>query len=91
MVPIGVPAAAEVQPLVGKTEATVVAEEQVVVDGRVSDTPATTAADTQEVEEPAEVPSSGGRALTWRGVHVGVWVAIGAGVAVGAALWARRR
>ncbi|CAM9861799.1 unnamed protein product [Ectocarpus sp. 13 AM-2016] len=31
----------------------------------------------------------GGR--KWKGVHVGVWLAIGAGVAVGAALWSRRR
>lgn len=35
--------------------------------------------------------SSSCRGRRWKGVHVGVWVAIGAGVAVGAALWGRRR
>ncbi|CAM9938193.1 unnamed protein product [Ectocarpus sp. 4 AP-2014] len=27
----------------------------------------------------------------WKGIHIGVWLALGAGVAVGTALWSRRR
>lgn len=43
-----------------------------------------------KLQDSAEVPSSR-RGRRWAGVHVGVWLTIGAGVAVGAALWARRR
>ncbi|CAM9143517.1 unnamed protein product [Ectocarpus sp. 8 AP-2014] len=36
-------------------------------------------------------PTGGDGRRKWKGLHVGVWLAIGAGVAVGAALWSRRR
>ncbi|CAM9933620.1 unnamed protein product [Ectocarpus sp. 12 AP-2014] len=36
-------------------------------------------------------PTGGDGGRKRKGLHVGVWLAIGAGVAVGAALWSRRR
>ncbi|CAM9289577.1 unnamed protein product [Ectocarpus fasciculatus] len=39
----------------------------------------------------SSISSDGDGGRKWKGLHVGVWLAIGAGVAVGAALWSRRR
>ncbi|CAM9932238.1 unnamed protein product [Ectocarpus sp. 4 AP-2014] len=41
--------------------------------------------------ESSSSPTGGDGGCKWKGLHVGVWLAIGAGVAVGAALWSRRR
>ncbi|CAN0098464.1 unnamed protein product [Ectocarpus sp. 12 AP-2014] len=42
-------------------------------------------------ESSSSSPTGGDGGHKWKGVHVGVWLALGAGVAVGAALWSRRR
>ncbi|CAM9325928.1 unnamed protein product [Ectocarpus sp. 8 AP-2014] len=42
-------------------------------------------------ESSSSSPTGGDGGCKWKGLHVGVWLAIGAGVAVGAALWSRRR
>lgn len=45
----------------------------------------------ETVEDASEETPYRGGGRRWKGIHIGVWVTIGAGVAVGAALWARRR
>ncbi|CAN0365470.1 unnamed protein product [Ectocarpus sp. 13 AM-2016] len=42
-------------------------------------------------ESSSSSPTGGHGGHKWKGIHVGVWLAIGTGVAVGAALWSRRR
>ncbi|CAM9535072.1 unnamed protein product [Ectocarpus sp. 6 AP-2014] len=51
-----------------------------------------TAAVASSTESSSSSPTGGdGRHNKWKGIHIGVWLAVGAGVAVGAALWSRRR
>ncbi|CAM9618143.1 unnamed protein product, partial [Ectocarpus fasciculatus] len=72
---VGVPDVADVA---GVVEETKVEEGKTVV-----------ASATESCSSSTEGNGDGGR--KWKGLHVGVWLAIGAGVAVGAALWSRRR
>ncbi|CAM9430962.1 unnamed protein product [Ectocarpus sp. 12 AP-2014] len=43
------------------------------------------------MESSSSYPTGSDGGYKWKGIHVGVWLAIGACVAVGAALWSRRR